>query len=165
MNHHVGLSLVIWTKWFQSFLNKFPSHHLTFEWQRKPNTTMVSAGVRMIPNTTAASAVFTAAMMTFCAVTRTEHAQQSSEALSSRGSAEALDDEYGGGTTAAVVTGSTTGDGTELAGCRRVDSESSASEPNCWDGVLSSVPLRDKLILNHKWKWTNNTVIYKNCSN
>lgn len=95
--------------------SKFPCYYLTLEWQRKPNTTMVSAGVRMIPKMTAASAAFTAAMMRFCAVTRTEHAQQSSEALSSSGSAEALEDEYGGGTTAAVVTGSTTAGGMEFA--------------------------------------------------
>lgn len=75
---------------------------------------MVSAGVRMIPKTMAASAAFTAATMRFCTVTRTEHAQQSSEALSSSGSAEALEDEYGGGTTAAGVTGSTTGDDMEF---------------------------------------------------
>lgn len=58
---------------------------LTVEWQRKPKMIMVSAGVRMVPNTMLASRPLISAMIMFCAVTSTEHAQQSREPLNSRG--------------------------------------------------------------------------------
>lgn len=74
----------------------------TVEWQRKPNVIMVSAGVRMVPNTTLARLALTRAMNRFCTVTSTEHAQQSREPLNSRGGSAASlpPGEYGGGTTA-----------------------------------------------------------------
>lgn len=61
----------------------------TVEWQRKPNVIMVSAGVRMVPNTTLARLALTRAMNRFCTVTSTEHAQQSREPLNSRGGSAA----------------------------------------------------------------------------
>lgn len=72
------------------------------EWQRKPNVIMVSAGVRMVPNTTLARLALIRAMNRFCTVTSTEHAQQSREPLNSRGGSAASlpPGEYGGGTTA-----------------------------------------------------------------
>lgn len=62
---------------------------LTVEWQRKPNMIMVRAGVRMVPNTTLASKPLIRAMTIFCAVTSTEHAQQSREPLNSSGGSAA----------------------------------------------------------------------------
>lgn len=72
------------------------------EWQRKPNVIMTSDGVRMVPNTMAARLALIRAMIIFCAVTSTEHAQQSREPLNSRGESAASlpPGEYGGGTTA-----------------------------------------------------------------
>lgn len=63
--------------------------NLTVEWQRKPNMIMVRAGVRMVPNTTLASKPLIRAMTIFCAVTSTEHAQQSREPLNSSGGSAA----------------------------------------------------------------------------
>lgn len=102
------------------------------EWQRKPNTIMVRAGVRMVPNTMLASPALISAMIRFCAVTSTEHAQQSREPLNSRGvSAASLSPrEYGGGTTIPDPT-------LEGAPC---------SEGACTDTVFPSVPFRDRLI-------------------
>lgn len=102
------------------------------EWQRKPNIIMVRAGVRMVPNTMLASPALISAMIKFCAVTSTEHAQQSREPLNSRGvSAASLPPgEYGGGTTAPDPA---------LEGEPR-------SEWACSDTVFSSVPFRDRLI-------------------
>lgn len=69
-------------------LNNLPSPvspFLTVEWQRKPNTTMTMAGVRMVPNTSPARQALIAAMTRFWAVTSTEQAQQSRDPRSSRG--------------------------------------------------------------------------------
>lgn len=62
---------------------------------------MVSAGVRMVPNTMLARPALTRAMIIFCTVTSTEHAQQSREPLNSKGGSAAWlpPGEYGGGTT------------------------------------------------------------------
>lgn len=102
------------------------------EWQRKPNMIMTRAGVRMVPNTMLASPALISAMIIFCAVTSTEHAQQSREPLNSRGvSAASLPPrEYGGGTTTPDPA---------LEGEPR-------SEWACSDTVFSSVPFRDRLI-------------------
>lgn len=102
------------------------------EWQRKPNVIMVRAGVRIVPNTTLATRPLIRAMIRFCAVTNTEHAQQSREPLnSSGGSAASLPPaEYGGGTT----TPDPVLEGLPL------------SERACSDTVFSSVPFRDRLI-------------------
>lgn len=59
------------------------------EWQRKPNMIMVSAGVRMMPNKMLARLKLIRAMIIFCAVTSTEHAQQSREPLNSTGGSAA----------------------------------------------------------------------------
>lgn len=76
---------------------------LTVEWQRKPNTTMTVAGVRMVPNTSPARQALIVAISRFWAVTSTEQAQQSRDPLSSRGASLHLPPlsaaEYGGGTT------------------------------------------------------------------
>lgn len=102
------------------------------EWQRKPNMIIVRAGVRMMPNTTLANKPLISAMIIFCAVTSTEHAQQSREPLNSGGlSATSLPPwEYGGGTTTPDPA---------LEGVPR-------SERPCSDIVFSSVPFRDRLI-------------------
>lgn len=101
------------------------------EWQRKPNMIMTSAGVRMVPNTTPARLALIRAMIIFCAVTSTEHAQQSREPLSSRaGSAASLPPgEYGGGTTTPDPA---------LDGVPRSEGT---------DTVFSRVPFRDRLIV------------------
>ncbi len=93
---------------------------------------MVRAGVRMVPNTMLASPALISAMIRFCAVTSTEHAQQSREPLNSRGlsAASLLPREYGGGTT----TPDPALEGEPL------------SEWPCSDTVFSSVPFRDRLI-------------------
>lgn len=110
----------------------FNEEILTVEWQRKPNMIMVRAGVRMVPNTMLASPALISAMIIFCAVTSTEHAQQSREPLNSRGvSAASLPPrEYGGGTTTPDPA---------LEGEPR-------SEWACSDNGFSSVPFRDRLI-------------------
>lgn len=74
---------------------------LTVEWHRNPNMIMASAGVRIVPKTTLASPALIKAMIIFCAVTNTEHAQQSKEPRNSRGlsGASLPPREYGGGTT------------------------------------------------------------------
>lgn len=86
--------------------------------------------MRMVPNTMPARHALISAMIRFCAVTSTEHAQQSREPLNSRGgSAPSLPPaEYGGGTTSADPV---------LDGVPRSE---------CSDTVFSSVPLRDRLI-------------------
>lgn len=111
---------------------KVPREILTVEWQRKPNMIMVRAGVRMVPNTMLASPALISAMMKFCAVTSTEHAQQSREPLNSRGASVTSlpPGEYGGGTTTPDPA---------LEGEHR-------SEWACSDTVFSSVPFRDRLI-------------------
>ncbi|TNN86839.1 hypothetical protein EYF80_003022 [Liparis tanakae] len=103
---------------------------VTVEWQRKPNMIMARAGVRMVPKMMLASPPLISAMIIFCAVTSTEHAQQSREPLNSSGlSAVSLPPrEYGGGTTAPEPT---------LGG-------EPSSEWAC--SVFSSVPFRDRLI-------------------
>ena len=64
----------------------FPiSLFLTVEWQRKPNTTMTMAGVKMVPNTRPARQALMVAIIRFWAVTSTEQAQQSRDPRSSRG--------------------------------------------------------------------------------
>lgn len=62
---------------------------------------MMSAGVRMVPNTMLARLALIRAIIRFCTVTSTEHAQQSREPLNSRGGSAASlpPGEYGGGTT------------------------------------------------------------------
>lgn len=97
------------------------------EWQRKPNMIMTRAGVRMTPNTMLARVALISAMIMFCAVTRTEQAQQSREPLSSRGpSAASLPPrEYGGGTT--------------------TPDPALDGEPRS-EIVFSSVPFRDRLM-------------------
>lgn len=93
---------------------------------------MVRAGVRMVPNTMLATRPLIRAMIRFCAVTNTEHAQQSREPRNSSGwSAASLPPaEYGGGTTTPDPA---------LDGVPR-------SERACSDTVFSSVPFRDRLI-------------------
>lgn len=90
---------------------------------------MVRAGVRMVPNTMLATPALMSAMIRFCAVTSTEHAQQSREPLSSRGDSAASlhPGEYGGGTTTP-------------------DPALEVGEPRS-DIAFSSVPFRDRLIL------------------
>lgn len=97
------------------------------EWQRKPNVIMTRAGVRMVPKITLASPALISAMIRFCTVTSTEHAQQSREPLNSKGvSAASLPPrEYGGGTT--------------------TPDPAREGEPGS-DIVFSSVPFRDRLI-------------------
>ncbi|KAG5844841.1 hypothetical protein ANANG_G00167330 [Anguilla anguilla] len=72
----------------------------TVEWQRKPKVTMRMAGVSMRQKMAAARARLREAMTMFCAVTSTEHAQQSSELRSSAAGSAPPAAEYGGGTTA-----------------------------------------------------------------
>lgn len=93
---------------------------------------MARAGVRMVPKMMLASPPLISAMIRFCAVTSTEHAQQSREPLNSKGaSASSLPPrEYGGGTTTPDPT---------LEGER-------PSERACSDTVFSSVPFRERLI-------------------
>lgn len=103
---------------------------VTVEWQRKPNMIMARAGVRMVPKMMLASPPLISAMIIFCAVTSTEHAQQSREPLNSSGvSTVSLPPrEYGGGTTTPEPT---------LGG-------EPSSEWAC--SFFSSVPFRDRLI-------------------
>ena len=120
-----------------SICKTFPRETITVEWQRKPNMTIIRAGVRMVPNTTEARTALISAMMRFWAVTSTEQAQQSREPLSSRGDSTASlpPSEYGGGTT--------TPDPTLEAG--------RGSEGVFSDMVFSSVPFRDRLIVLVVW--------------
>lgn len=94
---------------------------------------MTSEGVMMVANTILASTPLTSAMIRFCAVTSTEHAQQSRDPLNSRGGsppASLPPSEYGGGTT--------TPDPTPV--------EDPGSESGCSLTVFSNVPFRDRLI-------------------
>lgn len=86
----------------------------------------------MAANTMLASPALSSAMIRFCAVTSTEHAQQSREPLNFRGvlATSLLPLSYGGGTTTPDV---------RLEGDR-------GSEGACSDPAFSSVPLRDRLI-------------------
>lgn len=105
----------------------------TVEWQRKPNMIMARAGVRMMPKMMVASPPLISAMIIFCAVTSTEHAQQSREPLNSSGGSAAASlppIEYGGGTTTPDPA---------------LEGEPSSEWP-CSDIVFSSVPFRDRLI-------------------
>lgn len=113
-------------------IKKKRKQSLTVEWQRKPNMIMARAGVRMVPKMMLASPKLISAMIIFCAVTSTEHAQQSREPLNSTGvSAASLPPrEYGGGTT----TPDPAREGEP------------GSEWGCSDAIFSSVPFRDRLI-------------------
>lgn len=93
---------------------------------------MTREGVRMMPKMTLASPPLIRAMIRFCAVTSTEHAQQSKEPLNSRGvsGASVPPREYGGGTTTPDPA---------LEGEPRSDWGGS-------DAFFSNVPFRDRLI-------------------
>lgn len=95
---------------------------LTVEWHRNPNTTITKTGVRIGPKTRAARHTLIMVITRFWAVTSTEHAQQSREPLSSRGTSPPPDTgaEYGGGTTTPEP----------LMGVPAADVE--AVEPLCW---------------------------------